>query len=450
MSKIHVQRLSALSIAISLALAGVCTLVFLAGRSQFTALRETSDVYSTCENAMTDFRDGIDGLAEQAKLAVLTGNASYAETYLEKLGAVEQKAEALSALGEETVGSSVISSLRVAVGHSDALAEKDLYAMHLVMEASGDAGSWPDAVRDVACFAADEALDADAKLERARALVSNGEYRILRQQLEQNINVCRQALVTQMESRQGAASSAFESTYLELAASVGAFVLLTVLSYFVVRRLVVKPLMRYDEALVAGRELPVDGAAELQNLALTYNRVSRQNKEIQEVIKHQAEHDPLTDLYNRGSFDRFLGVFEPAGRNFALILVDVDTFKTVNDTYGHAAGDKVLKRVSALLSQVFRSIDYVCRIGGDEFAVIMVEMTTDLAYTIEEKVRAVNELLAEGEDGAPAVSISAGVAFMDREAPTGDLYADADRALYFTKEHGRAGCSIYGRDEVVR
>ncbi len=160
-------------------------------------------------------------------------------------------------------------------------------------------------------------------------------------------------------------------------------------------------------------------------------------------MKHQAEHDPLTGALNRGSFDRLLELSEKDGVDFALLLIDVDTFKSVNDTCGHAAGDAILKDVAEQLTTEFRSVDHICRIGGDEFAVIMVNMTSDLAYTIEEKISAINQHLSAPKDGLPAVSLSVGAAFTDRENPAPDLFKDADSALYYTKEHGRHGCNIY-------
>ena len=172
------------------------------------------------------------------------------------------------------------------------------------------------------------------------------------------------------------------------------------------------------------------GAAELQNLAETYNKVYQENQETQKLICHQAEHDSMTDLLNRGAFEKILNIYENGEPNFALILVDVDTFKSVNDTYGHVMGDKILKKVSKLLKDAFRSIDYVCRIGGDEFAIIMVEMTSDLRYTIQEKIDAANEALQQADDGLPKVSLCVGVAFSDRENPTGTIFEDADRVLY--------------------
>ena len=168
------------------------------------------------------------------------------------------------------------------------------------------------------------------------------------------------------------------------------------------------------------------------------------------LIRHQAEHDALTDILNRGSFDKMLNIYEGGDRPFALILADVDTFKSVNDTYGHAMGDKILKKVASLLTLGFRSIDHICRIGGDEFAVIMVEMTSDLQYTIQEKIDEINRQLLNPEDGLPPVSLSVGVAFTDREGASDSLFKDADHALYCTKENGRNGCSFYGLSDAPK
>ena len=83
------------------------------------------------------------------------------------------------------------------------------------------------------------------------------------------------------------------------------------------------------------------------------------------------------------------------------------------------------------------------RIGGDEFAIIMVEMTSDLKYTIEEKIKAVNEELGTENENIPAVSLSVGVAFSDRENSGESIFKDADKALYYVKENGRNGCKFY-------
>ncbi len=168
----------------------------------------------------------------------------------------------------------------------------------------------------------------------------------------------------------------------------------------------------------------------------------------EKAMKYRAEHDPMTGVLNRGAFDQILKVMENDKRNFALILVDVDNFKKVNDTCGHIVGDTILKRVAKLLAEAFRSIDHVCRIGGDEFAVVMMNLTSDLGYVIENKIAEINNQLAKQEENLPTVSLSAGAAFTDRENPGESLFKDADKALYNVKKRGRNGCHIYSSDDA--
>lgn len=162
---------------------------------------------------------------------------------------------------------------------------------------------------------------------------------------------------------------------------------------------------------------------------------------VEDAIRTPAAQWPR-ELLNRRSFDQILSLCEKDRSSFALILADVDVFKQINDTCGHDTGDRILKRVAALLHTTFRSTDYVCRIGGDEFAVIMVDMSRELYYTITNKIAEINGLLAVPEDGLPAVSLSAGVAFSDENGFCGSLFRAADSALYTAKAHGRCGCSV--------
>lgn len=95
------------------------------------------------------------------------------------------------------------------------------------------------------------------------------------------------------------------------------------------------------------------------------------------------------------------------------------------------------------MKNAFRNIDYVCRIGGDEFAVVMVDVNSNLQYTVEDKITSINKELAKAEENLPAISLSVGVAFSDRENPGESIFKDADKALYYIKEHGKNGCGFY-------
>ena len=129
--------------------------------------------------------------------------------------------------------------------------------------------------------------------------------------------------------------------------------------------------------------------------------------------------------------------------HIALLLLDIDLFKSINDTYGHTVGDRVLKRVAVVLQESFRSVDIICRFGGDEFVVVMTRVNSSMAQLVRNKIIRANEILSNPQDDLPPVTVSAGVAFSDRAKPQGDIFTDADTALYRVKQNGRGGCAIF-------
>ena len=188
-------------------------------------------------------------------------------------------------------------------------------------------------------------------------------------------------------------------------------------------------------------KLPLNGASELRFLAKTYNSMVDQNRAHQEALSYEAAHDELTDLYNRGVFERMREELPPG--SFTLMLADIDHFKEVNDTFGHDIGDRILRKVAGMLQTSFRSEDYVCRIGGDEFAILMIKSGKSLRALVENKMAEVNHRLQNPDDDLPPVSLSIGVAFGDRDEPGDDIYRDADKALYQVKRGGRATIAFY-------
>ena len=123
----------------------------------------------------------------------------------------------------------------------------------------------------------------------------------------------------------------------------------------------------------------------------------------------------------------------------AFLLIDVDNFKTVNDTYGHAVGDLALKKVASLLEECFQSNDFPVRYGGDEFAVIMTEITAEQKGVIERKLQYLNRVLQSAVDEEiPKLSVSVGIAISEHGF-SDNLFEKADGALYRTKERGRCG-----------
>ena len=163
-------------------------------------------------------------------------------------------------------------------------------------------------------------------------------------------------------------------------------------------------------------------------------------------LANKAETDELTGLYNRAGYDRLLTELDL--KSTTLLLVDTDKFKGINDRFGHETGDQVLKKIARSLMGNFRQKDCVCRIGGDEFAVLMLDIETLEDEKIREKIRYINrELAGTIEDKLPAVSVSVGVAHGAVAENGTELFKRADAALYQVKQNGGRDCRVYAVQE---
>ena len=157
--------------------------------------------------------------------------------------------------------------------------------------------------------------------------------------------------------------------------------------------------------------------------------------------------DPLTQLPNRLAYDqRSQQEYARWKRynNTLLIMVwDIDLFKQVNDTYGHQAGDKVLKVVATTLRKNLRETDFVARFGGEEFVSLMPETSLGGGFKVAEKIRATVEKLEFHYRGSNVqVTISCGISLFMENDTRESAFARADKALYQAKEQGRNRCVI--------
>ena len=160
----------------------------------------------------------------------------------------------------------------------------------------------------------------------------------------------------------------------------------------------------------------------------------------EEAIEATASHDSLTEVMNRraalDALARELGRAQRFRRPMGLLFVDVDHFKRVNDAFGHAAGDSLLRTVARTLQASVRPADVVGRYGGDEFLVGLVETELAAAIDVAERVR----LQLAG--GVPPITLSVGVAVPTQDDTVETLVARADRAMYAAKEVGRDRVSV--------
>ncbi len=175
-------------------------------------------------------------------------------------------------------------------------------------------------------------------------------------------------------------------------------------------------------------------------------------------LRQLATHDALTGLKNRREFERLLtdewqrcARFQ---RAFALVLMDIDHFKRINDTYGHPGGDQVLRHIASLLAGQLRTVDHLARVGGEEFAIIMVETNRAEAVLTVQRLLALIEAAPcqlAGDAGTVTVTLSAGLAMMPDDADTTQaLFDAADKALYTAKRTGRNRLVTTGSNVAIK
>ena len=171
-------------------------------------------------------------------------------------------------------------------------------------------------------------------------------------------------------------------------------------------------------------------------------------------LSWQATHDELTSLVNRREFERRLEkVIETAREEeseHCLCFMDLDKFKVVNDTCGHAAGDELLRQLADIFRTRIRGADTLARLGGDEFAIILSECELGPAVNVAENIRAAVEDFRFGwQDQSFQVGVSIGLVLVDRNSPDLDeVFKAADSACYAAKDAGRNRVHIYSPDDV--
>ncbi len=164
----------------------------------------------------------------------------------------------------------------------------------------------------------------------------------------------------------------------------------------------------------------------------------------QHALEHQATHDALTKVYNRGAITELLeGQMARAKRHnqpFGIVMLDVDHFKQVNDTYGHLAGDAVLRTLAAKMKECLREYDYIGRYGGEEFLIVLGDADYETAVRTAERLKlAVSDETVAFGDKLLAITISAGVVVAENntELNLNQIISAADHQLYSAKSNGR-------------
>ncbi|MBR3501631.1 MAG: diguanylate cyclase [Alphaproteobacteria bacterium] len=177
-------------------------------------------------------------------------------------------------------------------------------------------------------------------------------------------------------------------------------------------------------------------------------------KERENTLKNQADKDPLTMAWNRRYFEKnvpeYIKKCIKKSQNFALLLIDADKFKNVNDTFGHKTGDRVLIELAEICRNSLRKDDLVARFGGEEFVIFLNNTDTKSAYSVAERLRQnIAETLIKAEnDEKINITVSIGVVASEKTASLEILLRQVDDAMYLAKHNGRNQVALYDEEAV--
>lgn len=199
-----------------------------------------------------------------------------------------------------------------------------------------------------------------------------------------------------------------------------------------------------QEVLISQISAVVESNKKMESdLTMTRYQLEEQAQEIDRT-RREARTDELSGLENRKAFDESLLYLITRHHSkkikFALLLCDVDHFKRINDTFGHQAGDMVVKRIGSTLKECVRPHDHVARFGGDEFAVLLQHVDADVARDVAVRMRGTVErknFAVDGGNAELAVTLSMGLAVVMENDSMETILKRADQALYRSKEQGR-------------
>ncbi len=397
--------------------------------------------------AINEFGQGAEGLTSNARSFVVTGDTSYLDNYFYEVHEGQKRQRGLSEL-DQTLNednSSAYDSLVEGLDASNALVEVECHAMRLAQLGFGVSDEEvPSEVSHYVLPDDEQALDSDGMCLRAKDLLFGEDYRSYQGLVVTSVDSCFAKLNDTSSQEVKQLSNKIARLTEAQTVLLAALAIAVALEAAFITTQIRLPLSKMAELM--GTKTPIEpaGATELRLITQAYNEALERTERAHNQLSHEATHDALTGLKNRYAYGQFMN--EVDSEHIALLVMDVDRFKEINDAYGHDVGDLVLMRVAEVLRQSFRSVDAICRMGGDEFVVVMTNTDSSMADLVTEKMTQVNEMLRDEKDGLPGVTLSTGVVFSDGVAADGQVFKDADLALYRAKASGNGKCCIWGRE----
>ena len=410
----------------------------------YAEMKECTEDYIVWEQSAEMLKNGSDYLTEQVRTFTVTGEKEHMDSYFNEANVTRRRDKALEVIKSNLKGSQAYVYIQHAMKESLELMDREYYAMRLTADAFGISESeLPEEIKSIKLKDEDIAKSNEEKSALARSYVFDKEYRDYKESIYGDIQKCVGDLAESTRVQMSESFISFNKFMTMQKILIAALVAIVVTIIVLTAVQIVKPLARAIPNIEGEKPLPEQGAYEYRYLAKTYNNMYKINKQQKSRLKYEATHDILTGMLNRSGYESICS--SPELENYALMIIDVDNFKSVNDTHGHATGDAVLIMAANELKKNFRSSDYICRVGGDEFAVVINRFNDNAENrnALINKMKTINEVTQSGHEGLPVVTISTGVAFGVNCEDSVETAKNADKALYTVKQGVKGTVAFY-------
>ena len=414
---------------------GIVVLASMRVMESFLDITKASKQQTELQKAAHELMNASDYLTEQVQRFTIDGDRRFMDQYFPEAFESKRREEAIDKMTVDGRADSALKQLQEAMGHSIDLMDLEYYAMRLIVEAKGYT-DYPEVLGNVTLTEEDIALSNSEKIRRATELVLSDAYYEQKDKIREGMHasldeIDKLALATEAEEK-----SSLRIAIIAVHVAIVIQALLVFSMLILTTKLSIKPILRAVEEIKEDLPISETGSNEFKYLATAYNKMYEKNKSSFENLSFKVSHDELTGAYNRAGYDLLLSRMDLA--TTYMMLFDVDDFKSINDTYGHETGDKVLIKIVEVLKKVFRDDDCICRIGGDEFVVFMRHSGNIQRQLIEAKFEQIFEDLENTEDGLPPIYVSIGIMNGKGAKDRSQLFEMADEAMYQSKKQGKS------------
>ena len=443
---ISLKLIHGILVVLSLSLSISLVIITRFAESSYRKIDDLSNGYIQCTQDIQILDETSDYLTSKSREYVAIGNAQAAADYIIEINEKRTREKSLENVNKYFANTEVQTLLENALDSSNRLADKEVYAMRLAGDVYGFS-NLPDAIKTVSIREEDVYLTDEEKKDKAINMVFGDDYSTLKGVIDKDVEDSLQLLISITTERKTEANNNLIGVLI-IHEILGISTLLIVLTLGVITYiLLLIPLKRSIEAINENKRIDVYGSKELNIVVKAYNEMFENNQKQQKALQYEVSHDILTGISNRHEYTSICNRL--AKSNVIYIIADVDKFKGINDTFGHAIGDQVLSEVARKLRETFLNHDRVFRVGGDEFIIFVEDVSKERKKELELTLEDINNTFAQRHEyqGFPLVSLSFGVVEKDENMTFEDAYRRADKALYKVKATGGCGFEFYHEEK---